>query len=341
MLDVIAKQIAHGDGLPFISRSDLPRLVSIDEAILLVDDAMRSLSDGRVDAPERWAMPVSSEGRMGIMPGAAPAIERFGIKVLSLFDGKNRAGLPSHQGFMLLFDLTNGRPLCVVDGTGLTLLRTAAASAVATRALARSNSRSLAILGCGDQARLHVAAIRAVLPISEVTLWNRSAGKAEEFGRQHLQGLAWRVCATPAQAVDPADIICTLTGASEPILMGADLRPGQHVNLVGSSTAGPREVDDALVARARYIADSRDHARSQAAELQSAIANGRVRPDHVAGEIGDVLSGRIPGRLASSDITVYKSLGHIIQDLLVADAAYRAWLSEDRTEDSVENGSGR
>ena len=334
MLDVIAKEIAPADieGLPFIGAAALSRLVSIEQAIPLVDVAMRYLSDGQVNAPERWAMPVSDDARMGIMPGAAPGIDRFGIKVLSLFDSQKRQGLPSHQGVMLLFDLSNGRPLCTVDGAALTILRTAAASAVATRALARPDSRSLAIIGCGDQARLHVAAIRNLMPIREVTLWNRTTAKAEEFGRRYLAGMAWRVCATPAQAADPADIVCTLTAAAEPILIGADLRPGQHVNLVGSSTAGPREVDDVFVARARYVADSREHALNHAAELQSAIANRLVTADHIVGEIGDVLSGRIEGRVSPDDITIYKSLGHIIQDLVVADAAHRAWQSEEWSE---------
>ncbi|WP_447763523.1 ornithine cyclodeaminase family protein [Sphingopyxis panaciterrae] len=334
MLDTAIERVARtafGE-LPWIGREEFLRLVDMDEAIRVVADAMRTLSAGLVDAPERWAMPVADHGRMGLMPGAAPSISRFGIKVLSLFDASARGPLPSHQGVMLLFDLADGRPLCAVDGAALTVLRTAAASAVASRALARKDARSLAIIGCGEQARLHLAAMRAVFPIREVTLWNRSAAKADEFARAHLSGLAWRVCTTPAQAVDGADIVCTLTAAAEPILFGADFKPGQHVNLVGSSTIGPREVDESFVARARYIADSRQHALSQAAEFVHAVGMGIVSQDHLAGEIGDILSGAIPGRLAPDDITVYKSLGHIVQDLAVADAAHRKWQSGQRSE---------
>ncbi|MET0309839.1 MAG: ornithine cyclodeaminase family protein [Sphingomonas sp.] len=311
------------DGLPWIGAEALLHRVAMGEAIACVDAAMRALSNGETIAPERWAMPVADHGRMGIMPGAAPFLSRFGIKVLSLFSAPARGDLPSHQGVMLLFDMADGRPLCAVDAAALTALRTAAASAVATRALARPQSGALAIIGCGGQAALHVAAMRNVLPICEVTLWNRTRATAEEFARAHLGGLSWRICATPAEAVAAADVICTLTAAAEPILAAGDFRPGQHVNLVGSSTLGPREVDDAFVVRSLYFADSREHALSQGAELRSAMANGLVRPGHILAEIGEVLSGEHAGRRTAEDITVYKSLGHIVQDLAVADAAHR------------------
>ncbi|WP_411339394.1 ornithine cyclodeaminase family protein [Sphingopyxis sp. J-6] len=318
----VTVRTGFGD-LPWIGADELLRLVDMNEAITVVDEAMRVLSAGSVAAPERWAMPVADHGRMGLMPGAAPSLSRFGVKVLGLFDADARGALPSHQGVMLLFDLADGRPLCAVDGAALTTLRTAAASAVASRALARPGARTLAIIGCGDQAPLHLEALRAVFPIREVTLWNRTAKKADAFARRYLSGLAWRVCSTPAQAAAGADIVCTLTAATDPILSGKDFQPGQHVNLVGSSTVGPREVDDAFVAKVRYIVDSREHALSQAAEFVHAVGDGIVSQDHLVGEIGDVLTGAVAGRTRPDDITAYKSLGHIIQDLAVADAAFR------------------
>jgi ornithine cyclodeaminase/alanine dehydrogenase-like protein (mu-crystallin family) len=228
---------------------------------------------------------------------------------------------------MLMFDLATGRPLCVVEGNALTSLRTAAASAVATRALAAPEASTLAILGCGEQARLHVSAIMRVRPIRTIKLWNRTRARAEAFAREHLDHLGLRVMVVDqvTEAVRDAQIICTLTSATEPVLHGRDIEPGQHINIVGSSQNGPREVDDALVSRVRYIADCREHAMSQGAEIISAVAHGVVGSDHIVGELGDVIEGRVKGRLAASDITLYKSLGHIVQDLAVADVAYQRW----------------
>jgi ornithine cyclodeaminase len=335
MQDLIAEDIVRTSivtGPPSIEGAVLAQLVSMDEAIGLVDAAMRTTVDIGTRAPERWAMPVSESGRMGIMPGSSAALGRFGIKVLSLYGAGQRGARPSHQGVMLLFDLANGEPLCVVEGNALTSLRTAAASAVATRALARADASSLAILGCGEQARLHIDAICRVRPITEIRLWNRTEANAQAFVRAHLRHLPVevRVCNSSKDAVAGADIVCTLTASTQPILFGQDLQPGQHVNLVGSSQKGPREADDDAVARARYVADSRDHALSQGGELRHAIASGRVSDEHVLGDIGEVLLGRIVGRTSPSDITVYKSLGHIVQDLAVADAAHRAWVREER-----------
>jgi ornithine cyclodeaminase len=324
--------VAAGDlpkGIPSIGPRELAELVTMDEAIALVDKTMRILSSGGAVSPERWAMPVRDGARMGIMPGVSSQLGRFGIKVLSLFPPSQRSNLPSHQGVMLMFDLATGQPLCIIEGNALTSLRTAAASAVATRALSKPDASRLAILGCGEQARLHVEAIAKVRPIRSVNLWNRTRARAEELADRYVSQLGFdvRVVDSVRDAADGADIICTLTAAAEPVLRGQDLSPGQHLNIVGSSQNGPREVDDALVARARYVADCREHVLSQGAELISAVSNGLVGFDHVVGEIGDVLDGRVQGRLASDDITLYKSLGHIVQDLAVADHAHQSWQS--------------
>jgi ornithine cyclodeaminase len=315
--------------IPSLGAADLDRLVSLDLGLELIDAAMRELSAGSVLAPERWAIPVSDYGRMAFMPGASPMLGRFGIKVLSLFPASMRGELPSHQGVMVLFDVANGRPLCVIEANALTSLRTAAASAVATRALARTEASTLAILGCGEQARLHIDAIARVRPVRQLRLWNRTAERAERLADHYRKTLEMDVTVTRSStaAVEAADIICTLTGADEPILFGAELHSGQHLNIVGSSRDGPREIDDQGVALSRYFADSRAHALSQGAELRHAIGAGLVTPDHLLGEIGDVLDSRVPGRTSDTDITLYKSLGHVIQDLAVADAAYRRSIS--------------
>lgn len=309
-------------GLRWIGAAELMSLVSMDQAIGAVNGAMRALSKGRLIAPRRWSMPLDETARMGLMPGALPDSGRFGVKVLSMFGSAARGPLPSHQGVMLLFDMADGRSLCAIDAAALTALRTAAATAVATRALARPESSSLAIIGCGDQAALHVQVLRTVLPLRRIFLWNRTRAKAERFAETLSGGVDILVCVSPETAVRDADVVCTLTSSPKPLLYGRDFHAGQHVNLIGSSTAGPREVDDVLVARSRYFVDCRDHALDQAAELKSAIDNGLVNTAHIVGEIGEVLLGHAEGRMSPDDLTVYKSLGHVVQDLAVADMAY-------------------
>lgn len=321
---------SDGDGrrddstLRWISAAELPGLVSASAAMTAVEEAMCALSLQQSIAPQRWTMALDETARMGFMPGALPNIERFGIKVLSLFDPSARGELPSHQGVMLLFDMKTGRPLCALDAASLTAFRTAAASAVATRALARPDSATLAIIGCGDLAAPHLAAMAAIFPLRSVYVWNRTRSRAEAFAREHSERVDCVVCETPSDAARAADIICTLTSAPEPILDAKASRPGQHFNLVGSSTAEPREVADDLVVMSRYFVDSRSHALSQAAELRSAIDGKRVTEHHILGEIGEVLLQRVSGRTHADDVTVYKSLGHVVQDLAVANIAYAA-----------------
>jgi ornithine cyclodeaminase len=225
---------------------------------------------------------------------------------------------------MLLFDDATGQPLCAVECHALTRLRTAAASAVATRALSRPDSKILTIIGNGALAGAHIDAISAVRPIEQVIVWGRHRGNVEAMIQNLPKFLNQKISVINdiRQAVGLADIICTVTAAQEPLVHGEWLKPGQHINLVGSSLRAAREVDDEAVARGYYIADSRAHALAQAGELCHAIEAGRVKEDHVKGEIGEVLAGSVPGRENREQITLYKSLGHVAQDISVANAAH-------------------
>lgn len=311
--------MGNDNKLLVFNRVALHETITLAETIEVVDQAMRELSLGLVAAPERTVTAVNAATRLGLMPGAMPSLSRFGVKVVSLSTAASAFGLPSHQGLMLLFDSANGRPLAAIDCHALTRMRTAAASAVATRTLARKEARVLAILGPGDLAAGHLDAISAVRPIDEVRIWGRSRAKAEAFAAGRRKA---KVADEIEQAVQGADIICTLTGASEPLLKGEWLEPGQHLNLVGSSLRAFREVDDETVRRGTFIADSRVHALSQAAELCHAIEQGVVDQSHLSGEIGEVLLGKVPGRSDEAQITIYKSLGHAAQDIALAHALF-------------------
>ena len=228
---------------------------------------------------------------------------------------------------MVLFDGETGAVICIAHAGEVTAIRTAAASAAATDALARAEARRLAILGYGEQAATHARAISRVRPLEAITVWGRDPARARAFAEAMQAELDLPVAAVTdvREAVAGADIVTTVTNASEPILRGDWLSPGAHVNLVGSSYAGPVEADSDLVVRARYIADYREGVLAQGAEFLRAKAAGLVDDAHVVGEIGQVLAGDIAGRETEQQITVYKSLGHIVQDL----AAVEALRSED------------
>ncbi|MAK82786.1 ornithine cyclodeaminase family protein, partial [Phenylobacterium sp.] len=204
----------------------------------------------------------------------------------------------------------------------ITAIRTAAASAAATDALARPEAHRLALLGYGEQARTHLRAISQVRALSEVRVWGRDFGRAQAFAAEMSAetGLAVRALAGGRAAGEGADIICTLTSSRTPVLHGDWVSAGAHINLVGSSYAGPVEVDHDLILRARLIADSREGVLAQGAEVLAAKAAGLIDDGHVVGEIGQVFDGALEGRQSSDQITAYKSLGHIVQDLASAQA---------------------
>lgn len=310
--------------LRYIDRDEIARRLTYEVCIPIVRDAMIAFSRGETKQLLRSIITLS-EGRLfGVMPGALGAHAAFGAKLISVFTGNFDKGVPSHQGVIVLFDPDTGAPVCILDAGEVTAIRTAAASAVATDALARPDARRLAILGYGEQAATHARAISKVRAIDAISIWGRSPARAQAFsaklGREI--GIPIRVDASAQHAVADADIICTVTSASEPVLLGAWVQPGAHVNLVGSSRAGPVEVDNDLVVRARFIADSREGVLAQGAEFLRAKQAGLIGDDHVVGEIGQVLAGDLPGRTSPTQITAYKSLGHVVQDLASAWALY-------------------
>jgi ornithine cyclodeaminase len=308
----------------FIDREEVARRLTYEVCIPIVREAMIAFSKGETKQLLRSVIPLSKGRLFGVMPGAMGAHAPFGAKLISVFQDNFAKGIQSHQGLVILFDPDTGAPVCVVHAGEVTAIRTAAASAVATAALARKDARHLAILGYGEQAVTHARAIGKVRDLASIVVWGRSPERSGAFAARMRAELAIPVSAAPSveQAVAQADMVCTVTAAVEPILKGAWVRPGTHVNVVGSGFAGPAEVDNDLVIRSRFIADSREGVLSQGAEFLRAKAAGLIGDDHIAGEIGQVLSGEIEGRRSAEEITVYKSLGHVVQDLASAWALY-------------------
>jgi len=308
----------------FIDREEVAQRLTYEVCIPLVRNAMIAFSKGETKQLLRSILPLS-EGRLfGVMPGAMGEHGPFGAKLISVFHGNFALGKQSHQGLIILFDPESGAPVCVVHAGEVTAIRTAAASAVATDALARPNARRLTILGYGEQASTHARAISKVRQLESITIWGRSPERARALAERMQAELAAPVATARdvEEAVAKADIVCTVTSAAEPILNGAWVRRGTHLNLVGSSHAVPVEVDNELVVRSRFIADSREGVLNQGAEFLRAKAAGLIGDDHIVAEIGQVLAGGIAGRRSPEEITVYKSLGHVVQDLASAWALY-------------------
>lgn len=291
----------------------------------MVREAMKALSAGTTRQLNRTMIHMGEGRTFAQMPGSLGDEDMFGAKLISVFADPAQPGRRRHRGLVVLFEPEQGRPVCVADAEEITHIRTAAATAVATDALARPDARTLLLMGTGGQARTHLRALPLVRPFDRVMIWGRDPAKAQALAAEAKAdlGLAAESVDDLPAAVAASDVICTLTGSAQPILFGDWLRPGVHVNIVGSSAPGPVEVDAALVQRCRYIADSRASVLVAGAEFLLAKEQGLIGDDHIAAEIGEVLLGRVPGRRSPEDITAYKSLGHAVQDLAAASHLYQ------------------
>jgi len=308
---------AASAGLAFYGPDEVRRLLDYDGCIGAVREAMAAFTAEGAAQPLRSIVELAPGKLFGLMPGHLSAARGFGAKLLSVFADPARPGRSAHRGVVVLFDPESGEPACIADAGAVTEIRTAAASAVATERLARPDSRTLAIFGAGVQASSHARALARVRELRHILIWARSPARAAPVAEslEREVGIPVRVVADPREAADGADIICTVTGSPTPILLGQWVRPGTHVNVVGSSHAGPVEIDSALLLTSRYIVDSRRSALAAAAEFLLAREAGLIDERHIAAEIGEVLLGRVRGRTRPDEITVYKSLGHIVQDL--------------------------
>lgn len=303
--------------IPAYDAEAVHHLLDMPGCIGAVREAMARLSADGTAQPLR-AVIEPGPGRMfALMPGCLVAPGGFGAKLLSIVEDPARPGRSRHLGIVVLFDRDSGAVRCTGDAESITAIRTAAASAVATAAMARPDARTAAIFGTGEQARSHVRAMATIRSFDEIAIWGRSEAAGRELIAELQPDLTvpLRFEPDPRAAAAGADVICTVTGAVTPILRSEWVRKGMHINVVGSGFAGPVEVDSALVARAWYIADSRHSALSAAAEFLAAKAAGLIADDHIRGEIGDVLNGTVTGRPDDEVVTIYKSLGHVVQDL--------------------------
>jgi ornithine cyclodeaminase/alanine dehydrogenase-like protein (mu-crystallin family) len=297
-----------------LDEAQVKALLRMEELIPAMAQALADLSAGKVVQPVRIMVPIADHGGfLGLMPAYAGAL---GVKLVAFYP--NNQGIPSHHAVIQLFRSETGEPLVTMDGRLITEERTAAVSAVATRLLARPDASVLALLGSGVQARSHLKALRLVRAFREVRVWSpRHAGEfAREFGVL--------ATATAEEAVRGADVVVTATSARTPVLRGEWLSPGAHVNAVGAPRPDWRELDDAVFRRARLYVDSREAAPRESGDV---IGSGAA----IFAELGEVVAGTRPGRQSHDEITLFKSLGLAVEDVVAADLVYRKALAGGRS----------
>lgn len=304
-----------------LTAHDIRSLLPMADCIGVMQQAMVALSQGQVALPPRVIAPLADgSGLLAVMPGSCrdPAVD--GAKLLTLLPGNRTAGRPAIQGVVLLFDHATGTPMALFDGAELTALRTAAVSGLATRLLARTDARSHGILGTGVQARMHIDAIHAARPlVTQVRVWGRDAGRARAFAAEQSTRTGLEIQAVEDAALAACcDIVSTTTGATQPVLRGAWLREGAHVNLVGAHQPGDREADTATIVRSSVYVDLTQSAMTEAGDLLLPIIEGAFAKERIVGELGQLAAGQIAGRRSEAQITLFKSLGVVAQDLLAA-----------------------
>jgi len=299
-----------------LSEHDVEELLTFQECIEVMAEALTALARGEVTNPLRSIVRAEgAAGFMGLMPayrgGDKPA---YALKEICLFPGNPARGLDTHLGGVLLHSGETGELLAIMNASAITAIRTAAVSALATRLLAREDARIHAVIGAGVQARSHLAAIAAVRDVAEVRVCSRTRSKAEK-----LAGGKVRVVDSIEEAVRGADIISTTTSSREPVLHRSWIAPGAHINAVGSSIAAARELDSDTVAAASLFVDRRESTLNESGDYLSALREGAIAgPEHIRAELGEILLGRAEGRRSRDEITLFKSLGIAVEDLVVA-----------------------
>jgi ornithine cyclodeaminase/alanine dehydrogenase-like protein (mu-crystallin family) len=300
-----------------LNHDEVEQLLGMNDCLDVMAQALEALAREQAFQPLRSIVrPPGGPGFMGLMPGYSQR-SGWGLKVVNIYPENPQRGLDAHQGAVLLFDGETGETKAVMNASAITAIRTAAVSGVATRLLAREDASVLAVLGAGVQARSHLQAMSCAMRAEQTLLWSRDFERARALAADFDGVTAVESC---ADAVRDADVICTTTGAREPIIERSWLRPGVHINAVGASVRTAREVDTATMSEATVFADRRESAENEAGDILLAREEGATVT--VAAELGDVIASRHPGRTSDDEITVFKSLGLAVEDLAAAEYLY-------------------
>jgi alanine dehydrogenase len=306
----------------FVGAKEVETLLPMAECISIMEKTLRQMARGEATFPPRSVLPLpNASGVLGLMPGSLGAEELMGLKAVSVFPSNEGTAYESHQGAVLVFETQHGALRGVVDAGSITRIRTAAVSGVATNVLARKDVRELAIVGSGTQAISHLEAMLAVRPsLQSVRVHSRNPANAKAFAERESsnRNIDVKAVSEAKDAVKGAEVVCTTTASKTPVVMGSWLHPGTHVNAVGASRQPSRELDTEAIVRSRFYVDSRQSTYLESSDFLVPKSEGAITDSHLIGEIGEVLEGKVAGRLKPEDITVFKSLGLAIEDLAAA-----------------------
>lgn len=300
---------------------EVKQLLQMPTCIEAMEMMFRSLSTEEATLTERSIMPLNGgKGQLLIMP--ASLREALTAKVMTIFNRNEGTPFETIQGAVIIFESQKGRLLGIVDSARLTAIRTAAVSALATKVLARSDATHLAILGSGMQASAHLEAMSFARNISRVRIWSRNYAHAERLAKK-ATNLDVTAVDTAPQAVKDADIICTTTSSPHPILCRDWLSEGCHINAIGAYSETTREIDTKTVKESRLFVDSRRAATKEAGDFLIPKNEGEITDEHIIGELGELVTGRVQGRTASTEITLFKSVGLAVEDAAAAWSLYQ------------------
>jgi ornithine cyclodeaminase len=323
--------IGHVMNALVISPAEVRRLLPMDVCVDLMADALATLGRGEAVNPLRNGIRLPNDlGILGMMPGYMATPHALGLKVVAVFPGNHGTEYDSHQGVVVLFETEHGTPQAILDASEITAIRTAAATGVATRLLAREDASVLALLGSGVQARTHLEAMLVVRNIERVRVYSPNGDRRDRFAREETErhGIPVDAAQSAQEAVRGSDIICTTTSSRDPVLQGDWIPVGCHINAVGSSVRFTRELDTNAVARSRLFVDRRESTVNEAGDFLFPKKEGAIDDSHIVGEIGEILLGKLPGRQSPDEITLFKSLGLAVEDLAAAHYVYQRAAAE-------------
>ena len=310
--------------LRYISTEEIKQTLTMAEAIRAVKEALVQLSTGQARVPVRTSLEIPEFRTTAlVMPAYLPRTKRIGLKLISLCEDNPAKGLPLAQAVTLIMDAERGTPLAVMDATYLTAVRTGAASGAATDALARKDARVAAIFGAGVQGKTQLEAVAAVRPIRKALIFDLNPRAAADYAEEMGQKLSLDVePASSPEALRQADIICTATTSIVPVFSDGDLKPGVHINAIGSYKPHVREIPGKTIKRAGVYVDQRQACLDEAGDLIIPLREKLIDEGHIRAEIGEVLAGLKPGRSSEDEVTVFKSVGNAALDLAVASLAF-------------------
>ena len=307
--------------------------ITMEECITIMENIFIQLEEDQAFNPLRSAMLIPGEnGLLSMMPGYVNKQDIMGIKSVSVYPENANIGLESHQGSVTLFNALNGTPLAIMDAGQITAIRTAAVSGLATRILAKKNSKILAILGSGIQAKTHIEAMTTILNLEEIRVWSKNKKNAKKLVEEQRKkyAISFRPFDTVNEAIYNADIICTTTAAVEPILQGKYLMQGVHINAVGSSVRNTRELDGFAIKLSKLYVDKIESTINESGDFLMAKQEGTIDDNHIIGTLGEILTKQKKGRNNINDITLFKSLGLAVEDIATAFFIYDKYVKSNK-----------